>query len=199
MDPLHMVRNETEQRFKMLFEMSRRLVVSLNLNDILQAAVDGVATVAGLDTAAVYLLDDSVLRLYNTMPPLPSDVPESLRYAMVADHPHIRQAIETASPLFIPDVINVTLSAAEQAVVSLRTLRTILYLPLIAEAEVLGAMIVGSVESPVVLADTAVDLSYTLANFAALAVKNAQLFEAGKRYSAELEQTLADRKKTGNI
>jgi signal transduction histidine kinase/CheY-like chemotaxis protein len=39
------------------------------------------------------------------------------------------------------------------------------------------------------------DLAFTLANFAALAVKNARLYRTGQKYAAELEQTLAERKK----
>ena len=186
---------ENDPLYRRLFDLSRQLVVSLDLDEILQAAVDGVASLAGLDTAALYLLDNKTLRLCNTVPPLPPDLPESLRLANLDDHPFICKAIITSAPVMVPDVTTVTLTEQEQQVVGIRNLRTLLFLPLIAETEVMGALIVGSVGAPIVISEIATDLAYTLANFAALAVKNARLFEAGKKYAAELEHTLSERKR----
>ena len=168
--------------------------MSLNLNDILQATVEGVSALAGLDTAAVYLLEDGSLRLLSTTPPLPPEFPDELRYASLDDHPHIRKAIESSGPVFVADVTAVSLTPAENSVVEQRNLRSLLFLPLIAESEVMGALIVGSTGSPSPLTGAQIDLSHTLANFAALAVKNARLYRAGQRYAAQLEQTLDERK-----
>ena len=49
-----------EQSLRKLFELSRQLVLSLDLNDILQATVEGVATLTGLDSAAVYLFKTKI-------------------------------------------------------------------------------------------------------------------------------------------
>lgn len=184
-----------EQSLRKLFELSRRLVISLDLEDILQATVDGVATLTGLDTAVVYLLQDENLRLCNTTPPLPPDFPDELRYAQLKDYPYMCKAIDTSAPVLIPDVLSISISPAEESVCSMRNVRTLLFLPLIAETEVMGALIVGSTGSPHPISDSETDLSHTLANFAALAVKNARLYQTGQQYVSELEYTIAERKR----
>lgn len=184
-----------EPHFRKLFKFSRRLVASLDINEICQITVEGVATLAGLDTAAIYLTQGDMLRLQNTTPPLPPQFPEELRNAKLGDHPNIQKAIATSAPVFIPDATTAVLSAAEQSVFTIRNLSTVLFLPLIAESEVLGAFIVGSVGVCKPITEDQIDLSYMLANLAALAVKNARLFQQRQQYAAKLEQTLEERKK----
>lgn len=186
----------SEYRLRQLFELSKSLVVTLDLDDILQATVEGVTTLSGLDTAALYLIENASLRLYNTTPPLPLDFPDILRLASLEAHPHIRAAISSSAPVFIANATTEeALTSEEMTVVKMRDLCSILFLPLIAEKEVMGALIVGSIATPSPITNDQIDLAHTLANFAALAVKNSRLFEAGKRYAAELELTLIERKK----
>jgi len=184
-----------EQSLRKLFELSRRLVISLDLNDILQATVEGVATLTGLDSAAVYLLQDENLRLYNTTPPLPPDFPDALRFAKIKEYPYMCKAIDTSAPVLIPDVLKVPTSPAEESTCRMRNVRTILFLPLIAETEVMGALIAGSTGSVHPVSDLEMDFAHTLANFAALAVKNAKLYQAGQQYVSELEYTIAELKR----
>ncbi len=184
-----------EQGLRKLFELSRRLVISLDLDDILQATVEGVASLTGLDSAAVYLLQDENLRLSNTTPPLPSGFPDELRYARLKDYPYMCKSIDTSAPVLIPDVFDVSISPAEESICKMRNVRTLLFLPLIAETEVMGALIVGSIGLVHHISDSETDLSHTLANFAALAVKNARLYQAGQQYVSELEYTIAELKR----
>ena len=67
--------------FVVLLEAGRRVAETLDLPTILQAAVDGITGLAGLDTAAVYLLDGDMLHLWATYPPLPPGFPDQLRNA----------------------------------------------------------------------------------------------------------------------
>ena len=57
-----------------LLEVSKRLGASLDLKNVLQATVDGVIKLVGLDTAAVYLLEGETLYLWATSPPLPTNL-----------------------------------------------------------------------------------------------------------------------------
>ena len=179
-----------------LLEVSKRLVASLDLDKILQATVDSVANLANLDTAAIYLLEEDMLHLRATTPPLPPQFPDELRVAPLAEHHHIREAIESLEPVFLPDAMDADLTPAEKSVVEQRNLRSLLYLPLVAETEVMGALIVGSVGKPSPISRDDIDLSHTLGNVSALAVKNARLFRAGQKYAEELERTLAERKRS---
>lgn len=176
-----------------LLEVSKCLVRTLDTQQILQTAVDGVTKLVGLDTAAVYTLENEILHLWATTPPLPPQFPEELRNAPLAVHPHISKAISTGKPILIPDLMTEDLTPQEQAVMEQRNLRTTLYLPLIADDTAIGAFIVGSIQNPSSVSNRTIDLSSTLANLTALAVKNAMLFQDGQNYAAQLEKSLTER------
>lgn len=178
-----------------MLEVSKRLVSTLDMQQVLQAAVDGVTRLAGLDTAAIYLFEGEKLHLWAATPPLPSDFPDSLRTIFPDHNPHLAAAVASGEPVLVPDALNAELTQVEKAVVEERNLRTLLFLPLIAESEALGALIVGSIGKPTAILDDQIRLTLTFANLAAMAAKNARLYKAGRRYASELEQSLADRER----
>lgn len=176
-----------------LLEVSKNLAETFDVQHILQATVDGVTKLVGLDTAAVYLLEDEMLSLWATTPPLSPQFPDELRVAPLTNHPHIRKAISSGGAILVSDITTVELTPAERSVVEQRNLRTMLYVPLVADEKAMGAFIVGSVQKPSHISDGVLDLSRTLANLAALAVRNAQLYKDGQNYAIQLEEALADR------
>lgn len=173
-----------------LLEVSRRLTATLDLATVLQATSDGVTRLAGLETAAIYLAEGELVRLWATTPPLPPGFPDDLRVALLADHPHLRDAIRSGQSQVVADFAAADLTPAERSVAEQRGLRSVLFLPLVADVRCLGALIVGSVSRPGVVAEPELGLSRTLANLAALAVENALLYGASRRQASELEKAL---------
>jgi len=183
------------QELATLLEVSQSLSATLDLGAILQTTTDRIAELTDLKTAAVYLLSGERLRLGATTPPLPLDFPEELRLARLDDHLHIRETIATRRQVFLLDALRADLTPAEQAVTVVRGLRSILYLPLLAGAKALGVLIVSSVDEPHPIPEADQVLCQTLANVAALAIANGQLYEASQAYSAELEQEIVERRR----
>ena len=179
-----------------LLEVSRKLATTLQLEEVLQAATDGVTRLHALKTAAVYLGEGDVLRLWATTPPLPPDFPDDLRRVSLADHPHLSEALTSGLPVFLPDTETADLTPAEAAVTALRGLRSVLYLPLQAGVKRVGALIVASTGERVTLSSAEIDSCRTLANLAALAVQNAQLYALGRQHAADLERRIAERERT---
>ncbi len=175
-----------------LLTISQELSATLNLERILQQTADRATELTELKTSAVYLLEAETMRLWATTPPLPPDFPEELRLAPLADHPHFRQAITSGMPVFLNDSATANLTAAERTVCEIRSLRSILYLPLKAGTQVLGALIVSSVKEPQRLSEAEINLCNTLANLAALAVINARLFESEQEYNSKLGERVAE-------
>ena len=163
---------------------------------MLQTTTDSITELMELQSAAIYLLEGETLYLGATSPALPPQFPEEFRRAPLADRPHIREAITTGLPVFLPDTATVDLTPAERAVSDVRGLRSILYLPLLAEAKVIGALIVASVGEPRVISEAEIEVCLTLANLASLAVENAHLFESVQHHAANLEQQVAERIRT---
>lgn len=177
-----------------LLNVSKNIVGTLDLQKILEETVNGISELFIWGTAAIYLLEDSNrLRLYATHPELPPNFPEKLRIISIKDHPHLARVIKTAQPVYIPDTLNNDLSPEEKRAVEERQLRTLYFIPLVADQNALGAFIVGSFNEPVVITARDISLLTSLANFAALAIKNARLFSEKYAYTAELEWTIAQR------
>jgi GAF domain-containing protein len=172
-----------------MLDLSQRLTKTLDLGTLMQISIDESVKVTGLGTGAIYLIEGSdALKLWATTPHLPPDFPEELRNLHMADHPHIQKAISTTSNVVMADTAKTTLTPAEQEVTKLRNLRTILYVPLLADDEVLGVFIVGSIGAPCVISKDQERLCETIANQTALAVKNSMLYEEKLKKIAELER-----------
>ncbi|HEX9188630.1 MAG TPA: response regulator [Vicinamibacteria bacterium] len=186
-------RRRRAQGLATLVEASRSLAATLDLATVLQATTDGATRLFGLDTAAIYLVEGDEARLWATTPPLPSGFPEELRKARLADHPHLRRAITSGKPMLVPDVATATLTAMERSVAEQRNLRSLLFVPLVAQVKPEGALIVGSVGTPRAIGEPESDLCLTLANLGALAVENARLYEASRQHGAALERAMAAR------
>jgi signal transduction histidine kinase/CheY-like chemotaxis protein len=179
--------------FEVLLETGQRLAETLNLPDILQAAVDGISGLVGLDTAAVYLVEGEHLRLWATFPPLPPEFPDHLRVAPLSEHPHIGRACAGGDHVLVEDLRRGAETDAEREVAAQRDLRTVLYVPMVIDGDAIGAFIVGSTGEIVTISETRIALARALAHLSALTVRNARLFRKVETRSAELQQSLAER------
>ena len=171
-----------------LLKVSSSLASSLELADVLQIAIESATNLLGLDTGAIYLLENEILYLGATTPPLPAQFPDELRLAQLEDHPHIRKSVITKASVYLSDARTATLSPAEKVVVDLRKLVSILYFPLLLKEKAIGAFIVGTTGETRQFAKSEIDLCYLLSFQVSLAVANAQLYEEAQHAIVELSQ-----------
>ncbi|MBP1643639.1 MAG: putative sensor protein [Acidobacteria bacterium] len=179
-------RQASTRELATLLEVSKALAASLDLEVVMQTAIESAVAALELETGAIYLLDGDELRLGATTPPLPADFPDALRRARLADHAHLDASIRDGRPLFLADAASAPLTPAERAVVEARRLRSLLFVPLLLRGRALGAFIVGSQDGTRAIGEQQVDLCRMLAAEIALAVTNAQLFESVERARNEL-------------
>jgi PAS domain S-box-containing protein len=175
-----------------LLMISQELTATLNLQSILQLTTDRATELTEMKTSALYLLEGETLRLWATTPPLPPQFPEEFRHAPLADHPHIRKAITTGLPVFLHDTLIADLTPAERQVCEIRGLRSNLYVPLKTGTKVLGTFIISSILELKWFSEAEINLCNTLANLAALALVNAQLFESEQSYAVKLREQIAE-------
>lgn len=174
------------QQLSTLLSVSAALTSSLELPVVLQTAIEAAVEVLGLETGAIYVLDDDMLYLGATTPPLPSDLPDEFRHARLADHPHVARCLREAHPILLPDARSAELTGAEREVCEARGLRSILYVPLLVKDDGIGVIIVSTVSETAEFGDASIDLCRTLAYQISLAVANAQLFEKAQRSREDL-------------
>jgi len=171
-----------------LLQVSRALAASLDLDDVLQTAIESAVATLRLDTGAIYLLDGDDLVLGATTPPLPPAFPEGLRRAPLAGHPHVGRCLREHEPLSLEDGTTGDLSAAEREVCEARGLRSLLFVPVLVADDAVGAFIVGTVGRVRALSEGDADLCRALSHEIGLALANARLHESLQRSHEELER-----------
>lgn len=174
------------EELSLLLEVSRGFTGSLDLRQVLQAAVDGAVKLLRLETGAIYLLVDNELEMGATVPPLPPEALATLRRTPRRGHAHIEQCLALQQPVFVPDSANEPFTEVERAVLEARPLRSILYVPIVSDSDAIGVVIVGTQTRPHRYLAHDTDLCQTLSCQIALAVTNARLYEELRRANAEL-------------
>ncbi|MBP6673024.1 MAG: PAS domain S-box protein, partial [Bacteroidetes bacterium] len=175
-------RSESELRHHVnglsaILRSSQSISTSLDIETVLQKSTDTIIELTELQSAAIYTVENGMLRLGATSPALPPDFPEVFRLASLKDHPHIEQAITSARTVFVPDTAIADLSPAERFVSEQRNLRSILYLPLIVKEKAIGVLIVSRTDEVRILSASEIDLCRTFASIASIAVENARLYQ----------------------
>jgi putative nucleotidyltransferase with HDIG domain len=178
----------TARELSTLLKVSSSLASTMELAEVLQIAIESVTDLLGIGTGAIYTLDHETLILGATTPPLPPQFPEELRFAHLADHPHIKQTVNTKGPVYIKDAMSASLTPAEKVIVESRNLISILYFPLLLKDSAIGVFIVGTTDQPRRFTSGEIDLSYVLSFEVALAIANAQLFERTQSAILEMSQ-----------
>jgi putative nucleotidyltransferase with HDIG domain len=171
-----------------LLKVSSSLTSTLDLAEVLQIAIESAADLLGLETGAIYTLENDLLYLGATTPPLPAQFPEELRLARLADHPYIKKTVETKKPVYIESSKTAPLSAAERIVVDARHLISTITFPLILKENVTGVFIVGTTEKARQFTNNEVDLCQILSHQVSLAVANAQLYQKTQQALADLNR-----------
>lgn len=178
----------TAKELSTLLQVSSSLASTMDLAQVLQIAIESAVDLIGLDTGAIYTLENELLQLGATAPPLPSHLPAELLVARLEDHPHIHEAATTKAPVYLPDARIAPLSAAEKVIVDSRGLVSILYFPLILKENVIGVFILGTSNKTRQLTANEIDLSHILSFQVALAIANTQLYRKAQEALTGLTQ-----------
>jgi PAS domain S-box-containing protein len=185
-------RNVRKDHLALLLEISNTLASEHETCILLQKITDFSVKLLNLGSATIYLMYEDTLRLETTHPPFPPDSPEERRIVFLKDHPYINQAITSLEPVILLDTRAAELTPAEKAVIEVRKLRSLLYLPLVYKDRLLGMLTVGSVETLHEFSAYEMEVCRALANQAALWIEETRLFEANQRAVRELEKEIGD-------
>lgn len=171
-----------------LLKVSSSLASTMDLIEVLQIAIESAAGLFGLNTGAIYTLENGELYLGATTPPLPAQFSDELRFAKLGDHPHIVKVVSTKAPVYLADARKSPLSAAEKIAVDARHLVSILYFPLLLKEDVIGVFIVGTTDKTRLFASNEIDLCYILSFQVSLAIANSVLYKKAQQSIADLSR-----------
>ncbi len=160
-----------------LLQTSQALASTLEMKSILQIIVEKAVELIGLDTGAIYLLQENKLYLGATTPPLPEDFPEIFRHAVLDDHPHISKSLSCGMPFAVSDILKESFSPSERVILEGRKLRSLLYVPIILGEEAVGILLLGTIDRSRIYSESEIDSYRTMAYQAALTIDNARLYD----------------------
>lgn len=185
---------DSAHKLRAFLQISRKMSSSVELGALMQEIVHLSTQVMNIGSGALYLLQENNIRLAATTPPLPQDVPEYFRTAALNDHPHINAVFQSGNPVYIGDSRLATLTPAEAEVIRLRNLRSSLFLPIHARDKIIGVLILSSTDNVRIFSEEDISLLQGLADQAGQKIENIRNIDSIKKYAAEMEQEIAERK-----
>jgi len=180
-----------------LLHIEQAINSSLELDPTLQTIVKTMARLMGVAQSGIILFDEPcehgrLTAEYREV----EDVPVEEIEIPLEGNLSIERILETREPLAIYDAENDPLLASIQDVVRRRSIKSILIVPLIAKGRVIGTIGFDAIEATRRFTEEEIRLGQILAGRAAIAIENAQLYNAAQREIAErkrAEEALRER------
>ncbi len=164
------------QNLSKLLEFTMDLLETVEKSKLFEKICIEGPDLINLKSSAIYIIEGKDLYLEMTNPPLPPDFPDIFRKASLEDNPHIGKTITTKKLVVINDTGKEELTEAERQIVEKRGLGSIIYVPLLADNEVVAVLIFGTFDQAHIYTDHEKVMCKALSNIASLALENSILF-----------------------
>lgn len=178
-----------------LLSITMDLLETIEKRKVLQKLIEAAVHFIGLDTGALYILDNDKLLLEAAEPPLPDNFPPEFRTALLKHHPHIEKTIKSKKPVLICDVKLEDLSEEEKIIVRNRSMESMLFIPLYVMQKVIGVMILATIDRKYNFTNREIELYHTLSNIGSLSIENSILFDRLNGNICELKSVLSEKEK----
>ena len=174
------------QRLALLNRVSQQMVQSLDIDNVLQIALDEIGRALDFDHGSALLFDfeANVGRLRAEYPR-----PDALepRRITLHDNPVVEHVRVTGAPLPIEDAQSDPLLATMRGAVVGPEVQSTLIVPMIVGSNVIGVLVLDTIRARRRIEPEQVELAQTIANQAAVSVQNNAFFEQTVQRTHELE------------
>jgi transcriptional regulator with GAF, ATPase, and Fis domain len=169
-----------------LFQFSERLLVTRDVQALLEALLDGAIEATGADKGFVVLLRDSKTEVRAARNLRQENLPDAVRHLSDSI---IARVIESKRPLIVHDAAHDMMFKGAASVMNLR-LCSVMCAPLIAGGDLLGLIYLGNDRVANLFEPRTMDVLSVFASQASLILQNALLLETLRTDNAELEKKL---------
>ncbi len=181
-------------QLRTLYELSRVLSSTLDINETLNLIAEELANVAEINRCVIWLEDAATSELYVAAARGPAS--DELADVRLLLHGRPSVVVEAFLSRQIKGISQIGDGSHPGEVLAPHFVgRSIVALPLISEDQSIGVILVDSLDrtrsKP--FDSSTIDLLHSAAEQAAMALRNAQLFDEVKRFSQELEQRVKER------
>lgn len=169
-----------------LFQFSERLLVTRDVQALLEALLDGAIEATGADKGFVVLLRESKTEVRAARNLRQENLPDAVRHLSDSI---IARVIESKRPLIVQDATHDLMFKGAASVMNLR-LCSVMCAPLIAGGDLLGLIYLGNDRVANLFEPRTMDVLTVFASQASLILQNALLLETLRTDNAELEKKL---------
>ncbi|MBL8678223.1 MAG: sigma 54-interacting transcriptional regulator [Myxococcales bacterium] len=173
-----------------LLQFSERLLVTRDVQSLLESVLDGAIEVTGAERGFVLLLRDNKPEVRAARNLRQESIPDAVR--QLSDS-IVAKVIETKRPIIIADAMNDSAFARSDSVMHLR-LSSVLCVPLMAGGELLGLLYLGNDRVANLFPSRSIDVITIFAGQAAMILQNALLLDSLRSDKTELEKRLKDQR-----
>lgn len=180
--------------FRRLHEFSERLMLSQNLDELLDGLLDSVLELTGAARGLVLLIDGADagklevkasrnIKSHDLVDTVDGGVSDSI----------VRQVVETKRPIIVSDALTDTTFSQSESVMALR-LSSVMCAPLLNRGEVIGALYVANDEIKSLFERRQLDVLTVFAGQASLLLTNTMLLTALRADNEKLESELGQKR-----
>ena len=181
------------RRQELVSELSMAINLSLDLQSVLQTAVDGLTRVLEVDQTGIALFDASERHLIvQADHPAAGNVSAAGYEVPIEGNQSLRRVRETQQPLLIGDAQHDPLLAGVHDLMVRQRVQSMLLVPLVIREKVSGTIGVDAIETPRLFSEEEINLAQTVANLVAVRIEQTRLFEAERAARQEVQRRIQD-------
>ncbi|MBW1645865.1 MAG: GAF domain-containing protein [Deltaproteobacteria bacterium] len=185
---------ELQQRVKelsVLYEATRTIASSLNLNQVMEAILDLLVEKFHVDNCSIRLLDDDGMLRIKCQRGL------SPEFVKVAERPPTMECYSgecflTGKVIYVHDAENIDKPISTNLITG-QGIKSFVQAPIVAERRTIGVLTAASMKEKGYFSEKFIELFKTLAQQLGVAIENARLYEQLAKFNRELEAKVAER------
>ncbi|GAB4114623.1 MAG: hypothetical protein Kow00103_08590 [Candidatus Caldatribacteriota bacterium] len=186
---------QKSNRLALLLDISNTMTITHKIEDLFQKIVDNTVKLDGIDSAAIYTVENNSLHFKAVYPPLSKNFLEEYRKADLSENIHIYQAISTKQPIILTDIESAQLTMVEEEISKLLHLKSLLYLPLFHKGKSIGVLLIGSGDRLYHFSEEELAIYRTLAGQISIAIEETRIVEENQNYLKVLKKSIKEREK----
>lgn len=178
---------EHSNRLAALLEVGQAFGSTLKMDTLLQIVLEHSIRMMTLERGSIYFVYGSQVKVQLANPAPLDEEKQLLKTYDLSHFPCMESCIDTQEVVTMSKLDREHLTPAERALVKLKGLQSVVFIPLVLDGKTLGVLALGSSRIPSSFAKTDLEICQVLATQASMAIKNAWLYQEADKYASDLE------------
>lgn len=178
---------EHSNRLAALLEIGQAFGSTIKMDPLLQIVLEHSTRMMAMERGSIYFIYGSQVKVQLAKPAPLDEEKRLLKTYDLSHFPCMESCIDTQEVVILSKLDREHLTPAERALVKLKGLQAVVFIPLVLDGKTLGVLALGSSRSPSSFAKNDLEVCQVLATQASLAIKNAWLYQEADKYASDLE------------